>query len=266
MSKRKKCNGYNPRLAARRRLVLEMQGIIEADMVNEGQLNRLIEGIKAEQSRIVADRQGRDGVFIYHDLAEQELDMFMKIEAGCAAEVRTKIRKNNLDADQLGQKMLADLGNKDLRWTEIKEGFEQNMLSLHEFSAENVLLSSQLTHAQMAVADTFAPRMALVELYYKHTTKHLSEILGRQQNGAVEWGLHSESQPKDIKRFLDEKFSYERVLGLEEDPAVPGTVQVVEGEDAEEATEVFDEMSKDDIVDAEVVAIDPELDELLPAQ
>ena len=82
----------------------------------------------------------------------------------------------------------------------------------------------------------------------------------------MEWGLHSESQPKDIKRFLDEKFSYERVLGLEEDPAVPGTVQVVEGEDAEEATEVFDEMSKDDIVDAEVVAIDPELDELLPAQ
>ena len=55
-------------------------------------------------------------------------------------------------------------------------------------------------------------------------------------------------------------------MGLEEDPAVPGTVQVVEGEDAEEATEVFDEMSKDDIVDAEVVAIDPELDELLPAQ
>ena len=127
MSKRKKSNGYNPRLVARRRLVLEMQGIIEADMVNEGQLNRLIEGIKAEQSRIVADRQGRDGVFIYHDLAEQELDMFMKIEAGCAAEVRTKIRKNNLDADQLGQKMLADLGNKDLRWTEIKEGFDHRM-------------------------------------------------------------------------------------------------------------------------------------------
>lgn len=123
-----------------------MQGIIEADMVNEGQLNRLIEGIKAEQSRIVADRQGRDGVFIYHDLAEQELDMFNEdVEAGCAAEVRTKICKNNLDADQLGQKMLADWATKTC-WTEIKEGFEQNMLSLHELCAENALLASQLAH------------------------------------------------------------------------------------------------------------------------
>lgn len=265
MSKRKKSNGFNPRNEARTRLVLEMQGVLEADVVNEGQLNRLIEGIKAEQSRIAADRQQSTGVTIYHELAESELDMFMKIEAGCAAEVRTKIRANNLEADKLGQAMLAALNDKDRRWSDLRDEFELNMLSLYEFNQRNTLLAQELSQAQLAVADTFAPRMALIELYYKYTTKHLSEILTRQQNGAVEWGLHAESNPKDIKRFLDEKFSYEKVLGLEETPDAP-VVQELSEVDAEDAAEVFDELAVDDIADAEVAPIDPELDTMLPAQ
>lgn len=267
MSKRKKSNGYNPRLEARSRLIQEMRGIVEADAVNQAHLDRLIEGIKAEQSNIAADRQQSHGmVFDYHKLAEQELDMFMKIEAGCAAEVRTKIRTNNMEADAIGQQMLADLEDKTRRWSDIKDSFEGSMLRLHEFNNVNGLLAVQLSHAQMAVADTFAPRMALVELYYKNTTKHLGELLGRQQNAAVEWGLHSESQPKDIKRFLDEKFSYAAVLGLEDDTAAPSAVQELVGTDADDANWTFDEMAREDIADAEFAPIDPELDTLLPAQ
>lgn len=243
MSKRKKQNGFNPRIEARHRLDATMRSVVETDVVNEQQLARLIEGIKTEISRVEADRQEkRDGVFAYHDLAEQELKMFMNIEAGTAAEARQKIRMNNIEADAIGQEALALLENKKIHWKEIKPEFEAMLVNLDGYVFHNAALGDQLGAAQIAVAETFAPRMALVELYYKHTAKHLSELLTRQENAAVEWGLHAESSPKDILRFLNEKFSYEKVLGLEEDSvdAPPPAVEEVVGAELEDTAEVFD--------------------------
>ena len=79
---------------------------------------------------------------------------------------------------------------------------------------------------------------------------------------AVEWGLHSDSKPADLKRFLDEKFSYLDVL-----VPVAEAVEVEEvvGDELADAEATL-EMEKPYVEpeDAQVIdAVDPELAKVL---
>lgn len=260
--KKQRKNGFNPRVLAKQQLVLLMQSVVGAEEVNNASIQKLVNGIKMEQERVAGDAQFEDAKTPYHVFADEELSYFMQLEAGVAADVRQKIRAEVVKADKIGQEVLAILADKTVKWVDIKDKVATETDRITEIDTYIITLAQELATAQVAVAEVFARRYALVEVFYKHYGLRLGEVLTRNYKAAVEWGLHSDSKPSELKRFLDEKFSYLDVLvpvaeAVEVEEVVGdervGVEAVLELEKPYEAPE-----------DAQIVdAVDPELAKVL---
>lgn len=259
--KKQRKNGFNPRVHAKHELINVMQSVVGAEAVNNASIQRLVNGIKMERERVAGDKQFENAKTPYHVFADEELSYFMQLEAGVAADVRQKIRAQVVEADKIGQAILAIINDKQVKWVDIKDQVAAETARVSDIDIYIITLAQQLATAQVAVADVFATRYALIEVFYKHYGTRLGEVLSRNHKVAVEWGLHSDSSPAELKRFLDEKFSYADVLVP---PEVLDGEEVV-GEELEDAEAVF-EMEKPYVepTDAEVVdAVDPELAKVL---
>ena len=260
--KKQRKNGFNPRVLAKQQLVSLMQSVVGAEEVNNASIQKLVNGIKMEQERVAGDKQFEDAKTPYHVFADEELSYFMQLEAGVAADVRKKIRVEVVKADKIGQEVLGLLNDKSVKWADLKEKVSAETDRIVEIDTYIITLAQELATAQVAVAEVFARRYALVEVFYKHYGTQLGEILSRNHKVAVEWGLHSDSKPADLKRFLDEKFSYLDVL-----VPVAEAVEVEEvvGDELADAEATL-EMEKPYVEpeDAQVIdAIDPELAKVL---
>lgn len=258
--KKQRKNGFNPRIHAKHQLIGLMQEVVGAEHVNNASIQKLVNGIKMEQERVAGDKQFENAKTPFHAFADEELSYFMKLEAGVAADVRQKIRAEVVEADQIGQAILATLADKSVKWVDIKDHVASETGRISDIDIYIATLAQQLASAQIAVANVFASRYALTEVFYKHFGANLGAILERNHKAAVEWGLHANSTPAELKRFLDEKFSYADVLV----PVVAAEVEEVVGDEVVKADDILDAekpyVEPEEAVVSEVVdAVDPEL-------
>lgn len=245
MSKRVKKNpGFHPKQHAKGRLFKVMQSILSARFVNEDAIEKLRQGIQGTNEE-TANLMG--GVSEYIVLANEELEYFMRLQAGVAADVRLKIRGLETGADEIGLPLKEKLETPAVKWAGMAAEFERALAQLDDIELQIIQLGQQLGVAQMSVAEVFAERYQVVEFFTKYTTPVRVEQFGKAANSSelAGWGLHATSTTEEIKRFLDEKFSYAAVLGI------PVSEDDVSEEEAEIASDLLDRTH--DVVDAEFV-------------
>jgi len=243
MSKRVKKNpGFHPKQHAKGRLFRVMQSISSARFVNEDAIEKLRQGIKGTNEDVAALAGGMNE---YITLANEELEYFMRLQAGVAADVRLKIRALESGADDIGLPLKEKLETPSVKWATMITEFEQGLAKLDDIELQIIMMGQQLGMAQMAVAEVFAERYQVVEFFTKTTTVVRVEQFGKAGNSSemAGWGLHASSTAEEIKRFLDAKFSYAEVLGI------PASEDDVSAAEVEIASDLLDRQPE--VVDAE---------------